>query len=172
MKSNTIEIEFDTPKNANVCFQPLTRTFRGRFDVRRMKDGGRLFSTWPEPIPGQRLSVNFDSGECEIIEPLWEPAFAAIRERIERKGMTIAPGREPAKLDPATAHHWLKGLIETGDCKIVSGELPAKVEGKPQLRFHSVEQLDPVESSIVALTSAIQQQTDLLGKLLSKLSDR
>src|SRR5882757_5453439 len=112
MKNNLLEVEFDTANNANVFFQPLQRTLRGRFDVRRMKDAGRLFSEWPQPIPGQRLSVNFDSGECEIIEPLWEAPYTATRERIEQRGMKLAPGKESVQAHPATLHFWLRELID------------------------------------------------------------
>lgn len=168
MKANTIEVEFDTPLNANVLFQPLQRTLRGRFDVRRMKDAGRLFSEWPQPIPGQRLSVNLDNGECHVIEPLWEVEFSAIRERIESKGMKLAPGRETVQAQPATLHYWLKQLIDSGKCKVVSGELPSKVDGVPQKRFHSTEQPDAVDK----LTSAIERQTAAIEKLITKLIDK
>jgi hypothetical protein len=163
---NLIEVEFDTALNANVQFPPLQRTLRGRFDVRRMKDPGRLFSEWPEPIPGQRLSVNFDSGECEVIEPLWNAEFGATRERIESKGLKISPGRESVQAQPATLHYWLKELIDTDKVKIVSGELPAKVQGTPQLRFHSQERPDAVDR----LAEAIERQTAAIEKLLSKLA--
>src|SRR3954463_7369073 len=117
--SNTLTVEFDTEHNANVLFMPLSRTLRGRFDVRRMKDAGRLYSEWPQPIPGQHLSVNFDSGECQVIEPLWHAEHAPIRERIESKGQKLPPGSETVQGHPATLHYWLRQLIDANKCRIV-----------------------------------------------------
>jgi hypothetical protein len=166
MKSNQLTVEFDTEQNANVSFPPLGRTMRGRFDVRRMKDAGRLFHEFPEPIPGHRLQIDFATGQCEIDEPLYESQYEAVRERIESKGLKLAPMRESVNSTPATLHHWLRELIDAKKCKVLSGELPAKVDGVPQLRFHSQERPDAVDR----LAAAIERQTAAIETLLIKLA--
>jgi hypothetical protein len=168
MKTNTIEIEFDGPLNQQVLFQPLGRAMRGRFDTRRMANAGKLFHQWPESIPGQRLQLDVTTGAAEIIEPLYLAEFAPIRERIEQRGWKLPPERETVQAHVPTWLHWLKGLIDAGKAKLLSGTLPDKIDGKPQLRFHSTEQPEPIDK----LTVAITEQNTLLAKLLSTLANK
>ena len=167
MKAAILQVEFDTPTNANVQVAPLHRTLRGRFDVRRMKNAGRLFDEWPEAIPGQILSYDFAEQSGEVIEPLYEDRYAAIRERIHAKGMKLAPEREAVAVDGPTAHFWLSELIKSNKCKVVAGELPSKAPaGTPRTRFHSQERVQPTDR----LAAAIEKQTEMMAELLSKLA--
>lgn len=152
---STVAIEFDTPHNANVRFAPLQRVVRGRFDISRDTEpnAGQLRTKWPEPIPGQRIEYSFETGEGFIVEPLHEARYAAIRERIENLGMSLPQERELFVCDQATFNHWMAGLIASGDAKLLSGAMPASVDGKPRTRFHSTEQVDPLDR----LTAAIER---------------
>lgn len=164
-KSQTLEIEFDGPKNQSVYFTPIQKRVRGRFDAHRVVDGGRLLRDFPEPVPGQRLQLDLGTGEAAIFEPLHDHEFIAIRERIEESGRKLPEQYERVKADVATWVYWLRGLVDTGLAKVVVGELPAKVEGVPRTRFHSTEQPDPIDR----LATAIEKQSEMLGRMLSKL---
>lgn len=157
---STFVVEFDGENNQQFLFQPLGKRIRGRFDVHRVPNGGKLLSRWgAEPIPSQRLEFNPATGDGAILEPLWDAQHSATRERIERQGRRLPPGREVFNLDPATCVYWLRPLIESGKAKVIQGDLPDRVDGVPQKRFHSTAEPEPLD-----------RLTDVLEKLLNKLS--
>ena len=169
-QANLIEVEIDGPQNQALYFRPLQRRVRGRFDLHRVKEpnAGKLLGTWPDPIPGQRLALNVDTGEAAIVEPLYEPQYAAIRERIEAQGRKLGPERESFKVDVPTWAYWLQSAVSSGVARVTAGTLPESIEGMPRLRFHSAEQPDPIDR----LTTAIERQCELQAetlKLLAKL---
>jgi hypothetical protein len=166
MKNDLLIVEFDGQQNQQFYFQPLGRTVRGRFDSRRVPNAGRLYNAWPTEIPSQRLELNVATGEAAIVEPLWDAQHSATRERIEAKRWSLAPGRETVQAHVPTWLYWLRSLVESGNAKLVNGSLPDKVDGKPQTRFHSTVQPDATER----LTSAIENQTAAMEKLLAKLA--
>lgn len=172
---STVAIEFDTPRNANIRFAPLQRSIRGRFDISRDTEpnAGQLRTKWPEPIPGQRVEYDFENGEGYIVEPLHEQRYAALRERIEALGMKLPKEREAFVLDQATFNHWMAGLIATGDAKLLAGTMPAKVEGKPRTRFHSAEQIDPIDKLAAAMerqAAGQEKMMELLTQALARLA--
>lgn len=165
-RTQTIEVEFDGPKNQSVYFRPLQRKIRGRFDAHRVVNGGRLMQKFSDPIPGQRLQVDPATGAVTLFEPLHDNEHAATRERIEASGAKLGPQYEDlGRCDVVTLAYWLRSLIDDGLAKLMSGELP-KMEGKPQTRFHSAEQPDPIEK----LGDAIEKQTEVITRLLGKLT--
>jgi hypothetical protein len=163
----TCAVEFDGKQNQNYFFAPLG-TIRGRFDLHRVAEpnAGKLHARWPEPIPGQRVEYDFATGAGAIVEPLHEAQFAAIRERIEALGQKLPEARREFRLDAATLAFWIRGLIATGDAKLVAGAIP-EVQGKPQTRFHSAEQVDPLDK----LTAAIERQNALQEKLVEAIAE-
>lgn len=173
--STLLEIEIDGLQNQCHYFRPIARRLRGRFDlhraVKRDKDAAGLLTSWPEPIPGQRLQLNLETGEAAIIEPLYEPEFAVLREKIEQRAK-LGPEREPlGVVDVPTWLYWLAGAVEGGSARIVSGTLPAKIEGKPRLRFHSTEQPNPLDRLAAAFerqAEAFERQSELLAKLVAE----
>lgn len=162
-----VAIEFDSPINANFRIAPLGRTVRGRFDVHRVREpnAGKLYSNWPEPIPSQVVEYDFATGEGAVVEPLHEARYAAIREKIEATGNGVPEKRQPFRVDPATFSHWIGGLVETGDAKVVVGKM-ASVEGTPKTRFHSATPVDPLDK----LTAAINRQSELQEKLIEAIA--
>lgn len=133
-----------------------------------MVDAGRLYHEWPQPIPGQELSVNFEAGEVTVREPLWDAPHNAIRQKVEAKGMKLPPGSESTTVAPATAFYWLTNALESGDCKIIDGTMPTRVDGEVQTRFHSTAPVEPIDR----LTAAIEKQTELMARLLTKLAEK
>jgi len=164
-QENVLTVEIDGEQNQNVYFRPLLRKVRGRFDLHRCREpnAGKLHAKWPQPIPGQRLELNLDSGEAFVVEPLWEEKFAALRETIEASGQKLTDERQAVKADVSTWIYWLKSLVETGKAKLLSGSFP-RLDSEPQKRFHSIEQPDPLDR----LAAAIEKQSELLAKLVSQ----
>jgi hypothetical protein len=133
-----VEIEVDTPTDGNFYFQPIGRTLRGRFDLMRALHRDQFLSQLiPEwgmaGIPGQRLRVDFDSGEVTIIESLYDRENAGLLEKIRKRGWGVAAARE--EVAAAAAHlpscaFWLRRAIEDGYVRLVAGKIP-EIRGEP-----------------------------------------
>jgi hypothetical protein len=175
--SDPLVVEFDA-ENRNPYFPPLDRAMRGRYDAqlaaRHDKDAGALLSEIPEAIPGQRLAVT-ESGEAEIVEPLHDPRYAAIAERIKSRGIRLRPERERLAIDKATALYWIREAVAAGQARVVSGRLPERIEGTPKLHFIT----QPHESSEGRLSKALEsmaaaqrEQTAALLQLVTALANK
>ncbi len=106
-----IEITIDGAKNENLHFRPLQRSLRGAFDLSRVADPqARLkLAEFPRPIPGVHLIVDPEKQTAAIVEPLYDEAHAAIRERIEGMGMKLGPKREEFQgIDVTTWLYWMR----------------------------------------------------------------
>jgi hypothetical protein len=168
-KGNTIIVEIDGNLNQSCYWRPLQKRIRGRFDLHRVKEpnAGKLHSIWPEPIPGQQLSLDLVTAEGAILEPLYEAKFAAIREKIEQQGQKLPAEREIFQgVDVATWVFFLRELVDSGKARLIEGEFPKIDESKVQRRFHSSERPGTEDK----LLSAIEQQNALLTQLLSRLT--
>ena len=178
MKESTLLVEFDN-ENRNPYFAPLMRSLRGRFDAqlatKRDKDAGQLLSEWPDGIPGQQMSVDMDTGEAVLVEPLHDPRYAAITERVKQRGCRLFPAREPVALDKPTVLHWLKEAVAAGQAKIIRGALPDKIEGTPKLHF-IVQPVETTETKLAtamdSMAAAIREQTEALTKVLAALASK
>ena len=169
-QSETIKIEIDGPQNQALYFRPIQRRIRGRFDVLRINEpnAAKLRRAWPEPIPGQRLELNLETGEAAIVEPLHFPEFAAIKEKIEATGQKIAPEREELQgVDVPTFCYFMREAATSGVARIVSGVFPETI-GTPRRRFHSSVQPEPIDKLTAAIERQCDQQSEIL-KLLTKL---
>ncbi len=167
-KTNLVVIEVDTPQNSNVLFRPEQKTVRGKFDLHRVKEpnAGKLHSLWPEPIPGQQISLDLISAEGCFVDPLYDEKFQAIRERIEGMGQKLPPQREVFQgADIATWVFYMRELVNSGKAKLIEGEFPKIDETKVQRRFFSTERPDTNDR----LVAAIERQNELMGQLLNKL---
>ncbi len=167
----SVTIEVDGSRNECLHFRPLQRRVRGRFDYYRDSEpmakvaGGEE----PNPIPGQRIGFDTDTGTGFILEPLHEPEFRAIRERIEAKGFRLPPEREEfPQADAATWLYWLAGAVKAGLAKVVDGKLPEKINGKPRLNFITAE----TDTATDRLAAAVERQNELFAALLDVLKKR
>lgn len=156
-------IEFGDDTCRNVFVPPLNRRFRGRFDAQRLvkkdRDAGGMVSEWPEPVAGQQLAID-DSGVA-VLEPLHN--FPAIKERIEGRGLKLAPPRE--KIDVAdldTLLYHLQMAINAGAARIVSGSMPAIDESKVQHDLFVQRR----ESDADKLAKSFNRLADTLEKVL------
>jgi hypothetical protein len=124
---------------------------------------------WPAPIPGQRLGIDSE-GRGYIAEPLYSPENAPTREKILKAGMKLAPETETFEgIDVASWLHWLMKAVASGVARIVKGEFPRELPGKPRLNFIMAE---PEPSANDRLTAAIERQNALMAQLLERLAKR
>lgn len=158
------EIEIATKECRNLYFAPIQRRIRGRFDFRDVaeKESGKFVKDWPA-IPGQRLHLNFDTGEAAIVEPLRDAENESLRMRLETSFARRTPiAREEFKgIDTATWAYWMRRAIDAGHAKLVAGKLPeGEIPGAK--REWSDKKPDPIQS----LAEAIKEQSSMIAQLL------
>ena len=128
----TVEIEIDGLRNENLRFRPLQREVRGRFDWTRIgePEAHRAAVQWGGlPIPGQRIGYDDTTGIGFIVDPLHDPAHAALAEKIKARGMKLPPAREEfTAADKPTWLYWLRQAVRCGLARIVKGELPDDID--------------------------------------------
>ena len=167
---NCVEIEIDGPRNESYKFFPLDRIIRGKFDFMRGGDGAAILEAqkWPGPIPSQRLGIDPD-GDGYLTEPLNEPPFAAIRERITKQGFGIEKDQVFENIDLPTWLFWIQQAVEAGLAKITRGKLPEVIEGKPKKDFlfgePPVSNTDKLTEALTLQSEALSQQTAAFNRL-------
>lgn len=171
-----LEVQTRTEQARQVFFRPLGRSLRGPVDFSsraRSKDDYENARRWPEPIPGEVLGINLETGEKYVREPLYDAAHATTREIItQKRGMKLQPQLTPVESESVTTWlHWIKKGVKAGVLRVIQGEIPPedKWVGKPRLSFIRNEQkpsTNQLAEAIDRMTSAIELQTKLLARLL------
>lgn len=176
MATEALEIEVDS-QNANIAFAPLSgRRVRGAFNARNIKEleGQKLLSAWPDTVPGTRIGFDVATGVGYLYEPLYEPKHRPTKGRIEKAGYQLPPEREEFKGAHApTWLYWMKRCVESGHAKVISGSLPAKIEGEPITEFITKRTKTPTENLIAATqkqTEAFERVAVALEKLVGALA--
>lgn len=169
---NTVIIEVAGENGENLFFPPLQRKFRGRFDYHTPKEPNarKMIDVFPEPIPGQHLELNLDTGEVAILEPLRLSKYEPLAEKIKKRlRCSIPETREEAgTLDLPTAIFWFRRVVDAKLAKVVKGELPTELGGKPRKSFFS----QPGDSPTDRLTEAINKQTEAITALLTAFAEQ
>ena len=160
-ESGVVEIEIDGPHNENLIFMPIgAKRVRGRFDWRRVREplAAITAARWPAGgvIPGQRIGLDLETGTGFVVDPLHDDANALTRERIVGQGLALPPARQEfPSVHVPTWLHWIKRAVEAGLAKIVTGALPAKIEGEPKLSFFGNPTVDPRDAMIDKLIDLV-----------------
>lgn len=173
-KAETLVVEFGDELCRNIYFAPLDRRFRGRFDAqqlaRRDRDAGQLMNDWPEPIAGQQLAIDVETGAAEVVEPLHD--FPAIAARIKARGFTLAPQRESVTCDLPTMLFYAVSAVKAGKARVVRGALPDSIDEskvRKDLFIQAVESdSNKLASAMTAQAKAFDRLADVLEKLLAK----
>jgi hypothetical protein len=132
-----IEIEVDTPNNADLYFEPLAERVRGAFQPARVRQAsaGALAMALPAGLPGQRILLDVDKAEGAVVEPLAAPDHAATRAAVARvltgdegataDRVTFAPAVRvfPGVHVPTWTAHMAKA-VRAGLARVVRGQLP------------------------------------------------
>lgn len=165
-----IEIEVDS-SNRSLYFAPLNRVVRGAFDFNKVAEpSARLVSSrWPQPIPGQRIGIDPKSGEAWVSDPLHDPGHQATREAIERRGNRLPPAREEFQgVHVASWLHRMQAAVNAGCAKLVKGQFPDKLPGKPIESFLMPDRPDPAELQLQILgqlAAAVEKLADAVSTI-------
>lgn len=161
-------------------FRPLQRRIRGRFELRRIAEPLAMtkHTEHPDPIPGQRLRLNVDTGRAELIESLLLPEFAAVRQRYEfnekgEKTATFLKDEDLGKVDVPTWLYWLAAEVKAGNAKVIVGTLPEKIEGKIRRNFYTAPTEDretTVADAMTKMADAMTANTAVMTELLKRIN--
>lgn len=162
MTTSVIEIEVDVARNRNLYFVPIDRNVRGRFDWRRVADkhGPELRDQWgEEPLPGQTISLDLETGNGAIVEPL--AAIPESRKRVEIRRESLAPARQEFEnINPAAWLYWIKAAVEAGKARLLKGTLPETVDHKPARFGEQKSTTDRLLETLIALTTTMLSDKD------------
>lgn len=178
---NVVEIEVNDQRNSSLHFLPVSRVVRGRFEAVRAsrfcKGAVGLLTQWPEPIPGQIIGLNLETGEGYIREPLYDEQHTAVFHRLESRlkkvNQRIGDKRKLFEgVHAPTWLYWMKRAVESKQAVLVEGRLPEVIEGEPKTSFyfpHEKSESLRMAEAIERQAAATQEQTAVLTKLLAEL---
>ena len=152
-----VTIEADTPNNAYLRLGVLDVTLRGRLSCSR---GSRqtlavIADRYNcNAIPGQRLRLDFDSGEITVIEPLHFDEHRALREQLEKR-WTLPHAEEKRQTDKDAAWFWMRRAVESGSARVVDGEFP---KGKPPKFLGLGGEFEPPKDAVEVMATAIAKE--------------
>lgn len=165
MKSNILEVTFDTPEDGNVYFPPCGYSLRGRRDFMRMAmhqpDAVNLAAQFPRGLPSTLLRIDLDERAVTLVEPLRSDEWLPERESLEARQIPIPRDIEIPHPHISDWLHEVKRSLDFGRAKIVKGALPEDLgeeSGKPRL--------SPDEKS----ESREEKLCDLIENLLATLA--
>lgn len=172
-KAETLVVEFGDDHCRDIFIAPLDRRFRGRFEAQQIakhdRDAGALLADWPDPIAGQQIEIDLDSGAAAVLEPLHE--FPAIAQRLKSRGMSLAPARESVACDLPTLLYYVRAAVAAKQARIVRGTIPEIDESKVR-RDLFVAQSEPTTMALAkalnAQAAAFTRLADVLERALAK----
>jgi hypothetical protein len=174
--SKILEVEMTHPRRRHIIFKPLGPNARGlrcRIDMSnaRTKTEQAIRQAWAEPIPGERLCIDFATGEKYIREPLHDEQFEQQRALILSRGWKLLPKKDIIAAETvATWVYHLTRMVAGGSARVVLGELPPldSLEGEPRKSFIVDRPKNPNEK----LTEVLDQVATLLGAIIERMDRR
>ena len=154
---NAVEIEFDLPNNNQVFFPPLGAPIRGRWDLGRVKEPAAMAeeATLGRGYPSQRLRLDYDKCEGEIIDPLYDQEYRDVRLHIEHAQKKQIPKLGgPVRANVSTWHYWMRSLVDQQIAKVVKGQF---MDTKAVVAKHG----EPARSQFSAGDSNAKQVAEL-----------
>ena len=130
MSDKRVTLAVEGPHNECLHFRPINQRLRGRFDyLRDTEPAARLAAgDWTDDIPGIRYGYDFERRCGFVHDPLNDPEFSHVRERIEALGFKPGPVRkEFPDADAATWLYWMRRAVEAGLAVVIEGKLPSKL---------------------------------------------
>jgi hypothetical protein len=157
---DTLTLEIDTPRNSNVRLRALSKTLRGRFVWMRCAKGTGAFTYMGAKrltdIPGQRLEFNPSAKKATIVEPLHESEHKTLADAITKAGFTLPPERQGVSvLDPDALLWNLKGAVDSGFAKLLSGTFPPNLTPPAAAKRGDVAEVEKLRNELAELRLAI-----------------
>jgi len=173
---NVLECEAVSPNGRKLFFRPIGRAIRGRvdFSTGESERSFRLKKAWPEPVPGQILGINLDTGEKYVREPLHDNEQTNNRQRVLGRGLALPPERVPFESESlVTWAYWLAKAIESGDLRIVRGKLPSidSLDGEPRKHFITEPQQNKTADVMEKLVKTLDLNMKVMRAMLKKFSE-
>jgi len=165
-KAEVVAVEVDNRHNRSWLFPPLDRRVRGRYRFDRVPEPLAMLQArrWPsDGVPGQVLELDPASGTAAVVEPLRQPEHRAVREQLERDGLSVGPEREEFRgVHVPTWVHYLRRGLEAGIVRLVRGRLP-EVEGEPKSLYRwrppteERREMDAMRAELAELRAAVRE---------------
>ncbi len=165
---SVIEIEVQGA-NRNLFFAPLDRVLRGELDFLKIREpqARLLADKWPTPIPGVRLRLDTKTAMGSIVDPLHDELHKATAEQIKKR-FKLPPAREDfPDVHVPTWIDRMQKAVKAGHAKLVAGEFPAKLPGKPVERLLTMDAESPADlqmAILLKLAEAVDKLADKLGR--------
>lgn len=173
---NLLEVEVGATRNCNLLFPATGRRIRGKFDpVRASRTDGQassIVNDFPDPIPGQILGIDLESGTGYIRDTLHDDKHSVLRRRLEKKFSLPAAREEFPNVHVPSWLFWLRRAVECGACVVIAGKLPDKADGEPEFRTPLARASQARKSPTARLTEAIEKQTAMFERVLLKLAEK
>lgn len=175
-KSQIVQIEACAPRNRQVIFKPIGSAIRGRVDFSdcRNQTEQLMRRFYPQPVPGQRICIDFATGQKWIAEPLYLDEHESLRAEILQRGYKLPPKRVDYESESlVTWCYHAHRLIESGLARIVEGELPnwEDFTETPRKRFISHETKSD-EAKLADVHNALLKSIDANTAMLQQLIER
>ena len=176
MASQIVEVEFCCPHRWNVLFRPIMAKCRCRIDLSRARTttARKARDAWPEPIPGERVCIDFATGKKWIRDPLHDDEHEELRAKVLLRGWKLPPKR--VEYDSESVVTWvyhLRKLVDAGSARVIVGELPPveSFDELPKTSFIVSRQPDALAAMVDAIAS-LAESTRANTAMLQALAER
>ncbi|MDY0167441.1 MAG: hypothetical protein RBS80_12910 [Thermoguttaceae bacterium] len=148
-----VEIECAAPHGRQLFFRPIGKRVRGRVHLTGRSEAERqIAERWPDPVPGQIIGVDTDTGEKYVREPLHDREHAALARRVRGLGKELPPERENYPSESVSSWlFWMRRAVDSGTAKLLTGTIPDKLPEEPRKNYIT----SPVKSRDGVLAEAL-----------------
>ncbi len=175
-----LTIEANSDRDTNLYFPPLSQTIRGRFDATRLSarnpNAATVLSRFPQPIPGQKISIDTQKRVGTIEEPLHDLPHKDTRKRLAAAGFSLKPRTQ--QFDGVDVAAWLfcmRDAVDGGLAQVVEGKMPAVIDGKRPKSFVSPDQPDENETlrqTLVENAKAMREAVEAIRDLATAMKGK
>jgi hypothetical protein len=155
-----IIIEGDTGDGRNPYFPPTGTKIRGKLVANDVREPTVAMSRFRNCVfPGQRLHFDQGSRKLWLEETLYGDGCALERSAIAGLYKLAEPRTDfSGEHDLSTVLFWMKRLVDAGLARLIHGQFPDKLPGKPRTEWFSQSE------------SKDEQKIDRLTKLVETLA--
>lgn len=164
-----LTIECDNKNDSNLYIAPLGRRIRGRFDAHRRTsknpDNATLLGQWPQPVPGQLLSVDTETGKVSIHEPVRDKEHEDIAALFKKRSIKIPEHETFNGVHVPSMLHLMRNAVNGGLARVTEGTMPERIEGQPLKSFIANNEPDPEEQLREALVKNMEVMQEVVASI-------